>query len=827
MNEPSIIQSSESGIAASGLTAVLLAAIVYLAFHFASSPAKVPANVAPGEFSSERAIQHVRQIAKEPHPTGTIQNGAVADYVLNELRRLGADAQIQEASYVDGRDGSYTVGTVRNVLARIPGVAPGKAVLLLAHYDSSTTSPGAGDNASSVAVLLEAARVVRSGAPLKNDLVFLFTDSEESGQWGAKLFWRDHPWAKETAVAVNFEARGVSGPSMLFETGDGGGWLVRRFSKAAPHPFASSIMPALYKFLPYRTDVTVFKQAGIPVMNFAFVEDWANYHTALDRVDLLDGRSVLHQGSNAVAVATDLGNADLGSPEQGDAIYFNLIGSLMIVYSRFWAGILTLLLAVLFVVVAFRARSSNSVTGKGFAIGFVALPAATVAAALATSGLMVLIPELTESKNWAVAYHMELYVAGVATLAAFLTSLCYAWFAARTRMENLWLAALLWFLLLTVISLIYVPGASYMFAWPLLCGLLLAMLTQTKMYSRLRPLARVTVLCAMAFLPLVVLLPSIWFLYLAFTTPGVFFVAISIPLCVALLIPHLQIMAAPRLWPVLAGLGGLALAFMSIASFRVAMDDLHPRPDHVFYVADLDKQAAVWASADGEVDHWTSQFFPAVSEKRTLQDNIPTWYGSPFIREGRFLTSHAPLLPVESAKVSLAQDLSVGRLRAITVSFQSPSRAPQVSVRLRVDGPILRAAFTPVTSASSPGSPNEAARRLMLFDEATSQRKELSLTYYGLPADGAQITIETDGAPLTEAQVVEFSYRLPTLAGAGLQERPASVIQSRFPGDATIVTHSFAFTNASQALRAAPARSRVPKAGKTAHHQSSAETARR
>src|SRR5262245_7687096 len=261
MNELSNIQSTESGIAASSLTAVLLAAIVLLALYFAPSPAEVPANTAPSEFSSERALRHVQQMAKEPHPTGSIQNQALVDYILNELRRLGAEPQIQEATYVDGGNGSYTVGTVRNALARIPGTAPGKAVLLIAHYDSPITSPGAGDNAASVAVLLEVVRAVRSGAPFKNDIIFLFTDSEESGQWGSKLFWRDHSWAKEIAVAVNFESRGSSGPSMLFETGGSEGWLVRRFSEAAPHPYSSSIMPALYKFLPYRTDITVFKQA--------------------------------------------------------------------------------------------------------------------------------------------------------------------------------------------------------------------------------------------------------------------------------------------------------------------------------------------------------------------------------------------------------------------------------------------------------------------------------------------------------------------------------------------------------------------------------------
>ena len=53
------------------------------------------------------------------------------------------------------------------------------AVALVAHFDSDPTTPGANDDAAGVAAILETARVLLSGPPLRNDVILLFTDGEE------------------------------------------------------------------------------------------------------------------------------------------------------------------------------------------------------------------------------------------------------------------------------------------------------------------------------------------------------------------------------------------------------------------------------------------------------------------------------------------------------------------------------------------------------------------------------------------------------------------------------------------------------------------------
>ena len=103
-------------------------------------------------------------------------------------------------------------------MARVRGTASTGAVLLAAHYDSAPEAPGAADDGAGVAAILEAVRALRHHPPLRNDLIVVFTDGEEKGLLGARLFVRDHRWVEDVALVLDFEARGNTGPSILFET---------------------------------------------------------------------------------------------------------------------------------------------------------------------------------------------------------------------------------------------------------------------------------------------------------------------------------------------------------------------------------------------------------------------------------------------------------------------------------------------------------------------------------------------------------------------------------------------------------------------------------
>ena len=107
---------------------------------------------------------------------------------------------------------------MNNVVATIPGTSPTGAVLMVAHYDSAPSGPGAADNAASVAAILEAMRALKTGPAARNDLIVLFTDGEELGLLGAKGFVETQPALSNIKVVLNFEMRGDYGPSMMFQT---------------------------------------------------------------------------------------------------------------------------------------------------------------------------------------------------------------------------------------------------------------------------------------------------------------------------------------------------------------------------------------------------------------------------------------------------------------------------------------------------------------------------------------------------------------------------------------------------------------------------------
>src|SRR5580658_4660949 len=353
------------------LTAAFIAAVCWWGLAQVIPPPAVPATAPAAEFSAERALGHLRAFAREPHPVGSTAHDQVRDYILQELSALGVQPEVQAATVVSSRWGSpYAAATVYNIMARLPGTANTRAVMLSGHYDSVSAGPGASDDGHSVALQLETLRALRPGPRLRNDVIFLFTDSEEGGLLGAKAFLDRHPWAKEVGLVLNFEARGTSGPGMMFETSEGNGRLIREFAAAAPHPVTSSLSYEAYKLLPNDTDLTVYKQAGLAGLGFAYVGDVIYYHTQYDDVAHLDPRSLQHDGDYALALARRFGNLDLRELKSADATYFVLPIFGCVVYPVSWSVPLAVFCALLFAAVLAFGISRKRLSLGGALAGF-------------------------------------------------------------------------------------------------------------------------------------------------------------------------------------------------------------------------------------------------------------------------------------------------------------------------------------------------------------------------------------------------------------------------------------------------------------------------
>ena len=233
-------------------------------------------------------------------------------------------------------------------------------------------SYGASDAGSGVATILEAIRAFKAkGTRPKNDIIVLFTDAEEIGLDGAKLFVREHPWAKDVSIALNFEARGSAGPSnMIVETNGGNTQLINAFKDAkVNYPVASSLMYSIYKMLPNDTDSTILREeANIDGFFFAFIDNHFDYHTARDSYENLSRASLMHQGSYLMPLLNYFANANLTTlRDTEDAVYFNFPFIKMVSYPFSWAIPLALLAFVLFVSVLVLGFKKEACTYTGFA----------------------------------------------------------------------------------------------------------------------------------------------------------------------------------------------------------------------------------------------------------------------------------------------------------------------------------------------------------------------------------------------------------------------------------------------------------------------------
>src|SRR5918994_980550 len=488
-------------------------------------PDPAPASVPPTEFSSGRALEHVRAIAQKPHPMGSPENEAARDYLLEELSALGLEPEVQKATAVTccSHEGAADAGKPENVLARLEGTAKGgKAFLVAAHYDSVTRGPGASD------------------------------DGEEPGLLGAKPFVEGHPWAEDVGAVLNLEAAGNTGAARLFETSDDNGWIIQEFAKTAPYPFRSSGDAAVYELSGSNTDLNIFMDAGWAGMNVAYVDGHApHYHTRLDNVEELDERSLQHLGSYALALTRQFGNVSLDHTKAPDEVYFNLLGS-VVHYPEVWTIPLMAFVVLLFVGVVALGFRRGRLSPGGIALGFLALLASMIAAALGVYIVWALIRIPYPGENvWALQYKAPLFWFGFAGLAVAITAALYGGFRTKIPGSNPGPGAVGWGVVFAVLMSTLFPPESYMYTWPLffsLLGLGALFALGDRPVSPWYPFAALVLAAIPAVLVFAPGFHGVTLIQGLLLPAAVPAFAVMIALLLGLLIPHLGLIAKPNEW---------------------------------------------------------------------------------------------------------------------------------------------------------------------------------------------------------------------------------------------------------------------------------------
>lgn len=755
---------------------LFLTLLTIFAVYRQGPPAAVSSDAPAVVFSSARAMKRLEITNRKPHPVGSVAHAEVEGYIVSELAAAGLDPKIQETTVINSSFGDLRAATVRNIAAKLAGTGGGgKALLIASHYDTVPTAPGASDDGACVAAMLESIRALKAGAPLKNDIIFLFTDAEEIGLLGAKAFVDEHPWAKDVSVVLNFEARGSSGPALMFETSNGNGWLIKELAQAAPRPMANSLSYEIYKMLPNNTDLTIFKRANLPGMNFAYIDGSMLYHTRADSIENIDERSLQHQGSYLLSLAQHFGNANLDQPRTGNAIYFDLLGLTLLHYPAFLVLPLLVLTLVLLVVVFVLGFRRKKLTMEGFIIGFFLFLLNIVAATLTVVLVWWLIGMVQRMAGAGLLddlYYSKLYFAGFVLLAVAVLTALHNLYASRISTENLAAGAfLLWSVLLALTSLL-VPGGSYLLLWPLLFSLVVFafMITRREDSTSLTTFAVLT----LAAIPAIVLVvPMIYQIFVAMGLAMIAAVIVMVALVGGLLIPHLALIRSSGKWWLPIGATVAAAIFITAAIFNPGFDRQHPRSDSLFYVLNADTGKAVWASNDMAADEWTSQVLQGNVQRTSLTEYLP-------LNPNKYLNAPAPAIATQPADIRVLSDSTQGDVRTLSMRVTSTQGALNISVPRDANVEIVGAAIN--------------GKRAENVKTSAGNTAAWELNYLSPPKEGFDLALEVKGVRPVPLKVLGLTYALPEVPGVTLKPRPDYIIPSpSATSDQSLITKSFSF----------------------------------
>ena len=755
--------------------ALVLLLLAFVSVYQQRAPQPVAASAPATEFSSARALDHVKVVARLPHPVGSLEQASVRDYLLEQITAMGQTPEVQQTTVVKKFWRSpYHAAQVQNVLTRIKGKGEGNAVLLMAHYDSAPGSFGASDNGAAVASLLETIRALKADRTLRNDLIFLFSDAEEVGLIGAQGFSDEHPWAKDVKVVLNFEARGTTGPTVMFETSNNNGWLVKEFANAAPHPAANSLMYDIYRRLPNDSDLTVFKNSGVAALNFAFIGNPSFYHTQLDNFGNVDERSVQHQGSYALALARHFGDISLDHTQSQNQVYFDFFGSTLIHYSYTLITPATILIVLLFAGALVLGFKRGHITPAGTAAGFGIFLGAMVVAALTIRVVWSSIRELHYGYRLMTlgdAYNSGFYQVAFVALAIAVTAALYALCSSRVRVQHLAVGALLWWMLFLVFATVFLRGGSYLFTWPLLFTLPGLYIWFASPPREIIPAKTLTILAAGAIPAVILFAPLVKILFDALTLRMSSAAVIPLVWLLGLLVPQLSVKSAPRKWVVPGFALLISIGFIVAGSFTAGFSSERRQPNSVMYGLNADVGQAFWTSLDEQPDEWTTQFFGPSGEKGSLKEIFP------LTMDKAYLKKSAPASSLVAPELKVLEDKTSDGVRTVRVLLKSQRQAPIMAIYEESNADILSVL---VNGRQVPNSRIVAAQ---------GRRRVFGLQYFALPAEGVELSFELRSEEPVKFRLVDQSYGLPDLQANPVKVRPDYMMPALSAyGDATFVT---------------------------------------
>lgn len=722
---------------------LLVTLLLLAAFAFKGALVQPPV-AAPraetGGFDANRAIARLQRILgdQRAHPVDSPSDDAVRGRLIAELRAIGLDPQVQEATDCSAlpRQRYVSCSHIRNVVATIAAEKPGHQLLLNAHYDSTPTGPGAADDGLGVATLLEVGAILKA-APPPRPVTLLFNEGEEFGLNGAHAFVRSNPLARSVNSLINVDVRGVAGPALMFETNDPNEAAISIYSKAARRPYANSISTDFAKLIPNTTDVVFFKPQGWTLLNYGIIGNETRYHSPGDTVEALNRNSLAHVGSEVLATARAMAAVQDPSAHGSDRITFTDIAGRGFIHLPL--GIAAALLSALVLVsilLAYRGKALGRPLG---------IAAVTVVGGILVSAFAGFLLNLFRAGDFWRAHPLVPYLALYAVLLLTMAIL-YGRLGRGIDRRRMRAASWLFILLVGSVLSIALPGATIFFLIAPAAALL-----GIGVARRSPPLGSALALVAIViqFVMFAELLALIEMLLIDGPLWAV------VPLAALTVLPALIEVEPGTMRPSIGilFLCSLGLSAAALSEPRSSRD--RPLSFSIDYFRDLQKKTANWAIATKQAP--LPHQFPGTWERGTLAYDGRTRWIMP-----------APQLqtPLPFAKILASEPNGSGRrLRLIL----SPGGANSVAIRFPANAKVLAMGLPgAANSIPSKGLPSKALLRCT-----------------GRTCEGLEIEVILGDQRPVEAELFSTRFALPPEARPLVEGRPRDAIPQYAP-DQTI-----------------------------------------
>ncbi len=793
---------------------ILIVVIPIIGFHLNKAPRSVPDDAPLTEFSAVRAMKHLEHIASKPHSIGTNEHSKVRDYIVDELKKMGIEPEIQIAEVFYPTQ--FLAATVRNIIATLPGTETSKSVLIAGHYDSVIDSYGASDDGSAVVTMLETIRLLRLKEPFKNDIIFLFTDGEEIGLTGARAFIEEHLLAKNVGLVLNLESSGTNGPSMMFETSADNNWIISEFAKVVPFPIANSLSYEIYRNMPNDTDLTPFKNKGYKGFNFAYIENRFDYHTGGDNIKNTSIESIQHHGSYAAALTQHFAKIDLNNSEKGNAVYFNTIGKGFVHYSDKWIVPFLVLTCLTLLGILFIGIRRKIIRPLRLLFGFFAfIIHLVIAPSIVTLIYFILIKYYPGNDFRLLFYNQNLLLLGFVGIAIAVSFLFYKlalkgiklWqllpFVILMFLLLIWsglislltgfaavgIAVIIYFLfrkptnvwelsfgsfiswtILMITASIMMPGVSYLFTWPLLFSLIpVGIYFLNKNHSEYSIL-QISLFLLFA-LPALLWLSNLTLMFLVAMGLKMAGGAILFTvLCLSLLIIHVEIITRIKPWFVPLISFSIGLFFLLYGSINLQYGERHKEQNSLILATNGNSNETFFTSLNGQTDEWTVDYLSEHPDTSKLNDFFP-------LGKRDFIKNTVVRENIPIPNLVVIRDSIIGSQRIVKFHINSSRKADNLFVYIKSNSDSIKVRI------------NESEMKEL---KPVDKTEWYLIKYYAFPEEGIDMELRLLEKQNIEISLTDFIYGLPVLGEVKIKQRPDYMMSN---GDLTMATKKFIIRN--------------------------------